>query len=685
MDPATRTAMEGSFSFDFSKVRIHADARAAASARALHARAYALGNSVVLGGSGFRPDTPQGRMLLAHELAHVVQQAGAGPGSPPPVRRTQAESEARVAGARASTGHAAVVSTPMPAHVALDGEEDRPSGTVVIAISLASNQIEFRTRQGIYRYELVHRGLRTGTYAAGVSVHENRVHLSFSGDGAAASGHWSWRIRRGQPDPATFLRGIASAEVRISDEPFHEVTSEPSTPSEPQDPNAVFLTPEEARRRCEAGDLPVMTFPLRFTRLNASHVIATREGSRIRVRMPMSSYINGRELPGMHRMPPMDVVTGILLEPHELVRVRFYTPRLNPLADDEVSETCRTGEQMLEVSAAGDRAVMMNIALTGVDALMFTPVGAAIGRGVSAAIGRFTQRVVAPGLAAAMIGTARVAEPAFLGAASRTAVTAVEQRAVAAAVETAGTQTVAQVGVQAAEYAVTGTATRAALATVASRGVGATVSRAGTGVTLSTLGGLVRNTVTQRGMRTQPAGGGGRLGTGTPGVSDIPHVQQAERMACGPACGEMASGHYSRTMGSRQVTQAGLIRAPEFSSVDGMNYTQLTAALEREAPVAGRTWQAVPHLPSGTLTDAEVRAALEAALRDGNGVAILNTIVTRPDGSRYWHWVMAREVQGGQVLIHDPEGVTATLETITADGFGPFHWTGDAVMPLPSP
>lgn len=64
---------------DFSRVRIHADAAAADSARALHARAYTIGHNVVFGAGEYSPHTASGRRLLAHELAHVVQQGGASP------------------------------------------------------------------------------------------------------------------------------------------------------------------------------------------------------------------------------------------------------------------------------------------------------------------------------------------------------------------------------------------------------------------------------------------------------------------------------------------------------------------------------------------------------------------------------------------------------------------------------
>ncbi len=71
---SARSFMEPRFGYDFSKVRIHADAQAAQTARALNARAYTLGRDIVFGVGQYAPGTHEGKRLLAHELTHVVQQ-----------------------------------------------------------------------------------------------------------------------------------------------------------------------------------------------------------------------------------------------------------------------------------------------------------------------------------------------------------------------------------------------------------------------------------------------------------------------------------------------------------------------------------------------------------------------------------------------------------------------------------
>jgi hypothetical protein len=77
LDPATRAFMEPRLGYDFSKVRIHADAAAAQSARDVDALAYAVGHDVVFGAGQFAPGTYEGRQLIAHELVHVMQQGEA--------------------------------------------------------------------------------------------------------------------------------------------------------------------------------------------------------------------------------------------------------------------------------------------------------------------------------------------------------------------------------------------------------------------------------------------------------------------------------------------------------------------------------------------------------------------------------------------------------------------------------
>jgi hypothetical protein len=75
LDPDTRVFMESRFRQDFRGVRLHTEGEAGDAARLVQARAFTLGRDIVFGPGEYRPATPDGKRLLAHELAHVVQQS----------------------------------------------------------------------------------------------------------------------------------------------------------------------------------------------------------------------------------------------------------------------------------------------------------------------------------------------------------------------------------------------------------------------------------------------------------------------------------------------------------------------------------------------------------------------------------------------------------------------------------
>jgi hypothetical protein len=78
LEPATLDRMESLFGESFGDVRAHVDGSAAASARAVGASAYTVGDDIVFGSGQYEPGTSRGDTLLAHELAHVVQQRDRG-------------------------------------------------------------------------------------------------------------------------------------------------------------------------------------------------------------------------------------------------------------------------------------------------------------------------------------------------------------------------------------------------------------------------------------------------------------------------------------------------------------------------------------------------------------------------------------------------------------------------------
>jgi hypothetical protein len=79
LDERTRHRMEDALAHDFSQVRVHADPTAGDLSRAVVANAFASGSDIFFAPGVYRPDSQDGRRLLAHELTHVIQQGGATP------------------------------------------------------------------------------------------------------------------------------------------------------------------------------------------------------------------------------------------------------------------------------------------------------------------------------------------------------------------------------------------------------------------------------------------------------------------------------------------------------------------------------------------------------------------------------------------------------------------------------
>jgi hypothetical protein len=130
LDTETRADLEPRFGRDFSQVRVHTGGTAATSAEAVHAAAYTVRQDVVFAAGQYAPGSPAGRRLLAHELAHVVQQ-GAGPAPAGLVLdnpRGEAEHEADQAAQSALHGPAQALAGPRtasgPAQVARETDDD---------------------------------------------------------------------------------------------------------------------------------------------------------------------------------------------------------------------------------------------------------------------------------------------------------------------------------------------------------------------------------------------------------------------------------------------------------------------------------------------------------------------------------------------------------------------------------
>jgi hypothetical protein len=72
----TNSFFSSRMGYDFSNVKVHTDKNAADSAKGINAKAYTIGNDIVFNEGQFNAESGEGRKLLAHELAHVIQQNG---------------------------------------------------------------------------------------------------------------------------------------------------------------------------------------------------------------------------------------------------------------------------------------------------------------------------------------------------------------------------------------------------------------------------------------------------------------------------------------------------------------------------------------------------------------------------------------------------------------------------------
>jgi outer membrane protein OmpA-like peptidoglycan-associated protein len=103
LEGSVRGKMETRFGADFGAVRIHADAAAAESARTIGAAAYTVGRDIVFGAGRYQPQSGAGQQLLAHELAHVVQQSRGGSAPPDAEARADRAANQAVQGELVST------------------------------------------------------------------------------------------------------------------------------------------------------------------------------------------------------------------------------------------------------------------------------------------------------------------------------------------------------------------------------------------------------------------------------------------------------------------------------------------------------------------------------------------------------------------------------------------------------
>lgn len=466
LDAKTRTFMESRFGYDFSQVRIHTDAKAVESARAVDSPAYTARQNIAFEAGQYAPKTANGQRLLAHELVHVIQQGYA---------PLQKELSTNNMTEPVRLPVASLLSSPIL--IARNGSgslAQRAMSVNYVVIYLDDHYIDFHTSRGTFRYYLDYTGLVVGEYAASATVDGNDVHFELLGH--LGEFEFSYRLEPNKPNPSTFFAHQQSVTFTITNEEAPEFTP-PEERQEQEDPNATYLSLEEAMRRCESGHLPgVKVFPYRGTRFGAAPILAHQDGEYIVVKQPV--YVLGDEdfRQQTRTLPAETFIGGVRLHPNEIVRVHTYEPRWYHLnitgstSGDIENEFCATGAQMLEIAEASTNRTIFNIGLTAVDAaLFFVPVGriaSFLGRPVMQVVGRSSQRLAM----AIMLGMRDAAPTAFAGIASRTSTVIVEQQAVSQIGGQAVAQTVGYATVEFGEQAIARVTTTAATQSVAEVG-----------------------------------------------------------------------------------------------------------------------------------------------------------------------------------------------------------------------
>lgn len=165
-----RQAMEPGFGQDFSHVRVHTDSRAAESARAVGAWAYAAGSHVVLDPVRQAPGTPEHSALLAHELAHVAQQRSAMPVDARRLRFStdSEEAQAERAGRAVAEGRSAPAVGSAPFSIARSGGPKSPPKVIPTGQRAIIQWGDDAAT--VANVEALRTGLRSGPNAAGANT-----------------------------------------------------------------------------------------------------------------------------------------------------------------------------------------------------------------------------------------------------------------------------------------------------------------------------------------------------------------------------------------------------------------------------------------------------------------------------------------------------------------------------------
>jgi hypothetical protein len=262
LDTASRQFFEPRLGQKLDHVRIHCGAEAAESAAAVNARAYTVGRHIVLGAGQGRDASPGSRKLMAHELAHVIQQGGAHApagalrvGSAGDVHEHAADQVADVVMSSPTTMDSAnraplAVAEPVPV-IRRQGDDeltelrDRSTARVhAITISCTDMRMRIETDAASYYYTMEECTIPPGDYRTSVSVTGNDFHLDF-GEVLSVedSFGFAYRVEPGQPNPATMLENQSAVAVHVVDDlpaPVDPLTEAPPEPAPEPEPTCLI-------------------------------------------------------------------------------------------------------------------------------------------------------------------------------------------------------------------------------------------------------------------------------------------------------------------------------------------------------------------------------------------------------------------------------------------------------------
>ncbi len=440
--------MEQRFDRDFSQVRVHTDVSAQQSARDIHAHAYTVGQDIVFDVGRYAPGTPQGRHLIAHELAHAVQQERNGA----LVQRWANCAEANLSGEdcpEREAGEARRARADMVFFSQLQDPESGRTGALIANFDINKATIKANLSKTIYWQQFLELMAKEGSFW--------RL-LGFADCHEMAQGGPSLRKERADAVlhalPETLQKQIVASEAapesdcvrpnvtggdRTMNRSVALILEQSSVDFGAEEGEDVIVgkTPADHLRECQAGGR-AKTFPFRTTRFGGAPIMAHREGDDIVVKLPMHVKWNDDFQRETDTLPSDTFLGGTRLNEMEIVRVRHYElPHWYSLnitgdaSDDIKTDYCVPAEKLLDFASATNKAFWMNVAVTGVEALTVgTPVGKWVGAGVS----KVTEPVVNVAKGAAqktllstMLALPRVAPSAF---GTRTTTAFIEERAV---------------------------------------------------------------------------------------------------------------------------------------------------------------------------------------------------------------------------------------------------------------